>query len=177
MATTVTYKGQTLTTVDNDTKVLETAGTWVEDDFTLTDVSGGGGDSSPLTKLETVTLSENVRNVRIDIESDWRTYDALMVAVDVTFAGSDWLYWNIDATTLDSGKYMSQAISVVIPYYIASVPSGATKMVAVNSASYAVGGGTYPLSSIQYLFFSGYAKDMLAGSSFTVWGYNYADLR
>lgn len=45
MATTVTYKGATLTTVDNATKTLQTAGTWVEDDFTLTDVSGGGGVS------------------------------------------------------------------------------------------------------------------------------------
>lgn len=44
MATTVTYKGTTLTTVDNATKVLETAGTWLEDDLTLTDVSGGGTD-------------------------------------------------------------------------------------------------------------------------------------
>ena len=42
MATTVTYKGETLTTVDNATKVLETAGTWMEDDLTLVDVSGGG---------------------------------------------------------------------------------------------------------------------------------------
>lgn len=42
MATTVTYKGQTLATVDNQTKTLQTKGTWVEDDFTLTDVSGGG---------------------------------------------------------------------------------------------------------------------------------------
>lgn len=42
MATTVTYKGQTLATVENQTKVLQTAGTWCEDDFTLTDVSGGG---------------------------------------------------------------------------------------------------------------------------------------
>lgn len=42
MATTVTYKGQTLTTVDNQTKTLQTAGTWMEDDLTLTDVSGGG---------------------------------------------------------------------------------------------------------------------------------------
>ena len=47
MATTVTYKGATLTTVDNQTKVLETAGTWVEDDFTLVDVSGGGTDNLP----------------------------------------------------------------------------------------------------------------------------------
>lgn len=42
MATTVTYKGETLTTVDNQTKVLQTAGTWLEDDLTLVDVSGGG---------------------------------------------------------------------------------------------------------------------------------------
>ena len=43
MATTVTYKGQTLATVENATKTLQTAGKWCEDDFTLTDVSGGGG--------------------------------------------------------------------------------------------------------------------------------------
>jgi len=43
MATTVTYKGATLTTVNNATVTLDTAGTWVEDDFTLTDVTGGGG--------------------------------------------------------------------------------------------------------------------------------------
>lgn len=42
MATTVTYKGQTLTTVENQTKTLQTAGKWCEDDFTLTDVTQGG---------------------------------------------------------------------------------------------------------------------------------------
>lgn len=42
MSTTVTYKGQTLTTVDNQTKTLQTAGKWVEGDFTLTDVTQGG---------------------------------------------------------------------------------------------------------------------------------------
>jgi hypothetical protein len=42
MSTTVTYKGQTLTTVENQTKTLQTAGTWVEGDFTLTDVTQGG---------------------------------------------------------------------------------------------------------------------------------------
>ena len=42
MATTVTYKGRVLVTVDNQTKVLETSGTWMEDDLTLTDSSGSG---------------------------------------------------------------------------------------------------------------------------------------
>ena len=50
MATTVTYKGTTLTTVDNATKTLETAGTWMEDDLTLTDVSGGGGSPEDYAK-------------------------------------------------------------------------------------------------------------------------------
>lgn len=39
MSTTVTYKGDTLTTATNQTKVLETAGKYLEDDITITDVS------------------------------------------------------------------------------------------------------------------------------------------
>ena len=42
MATTVTYKGSTLTSATNQTKVLKTAGKYMEDDVTITDVSSGG---------------------------------------------------------------------------------------------------------------------------------------
>lgn len=51
MSTTVTYKGATLTTVDNATVTLDTAGKYCEDDFTLTDVSGGGGGGNTVTLL------------------------------------------------------------------------------------------------------------------------------
>lgn len=61
MSTTVTYKGQTLTTVENQTKTLNTAGTWVEGDFTLTDVSGGGGDE----------LYHLINGTITDAEIDW----------------------------------------------------------------------------------------------------------
>jgi len=44
MSTTVTYKGSTLATVENQTKKLDTAGTWLEDDITITDSSSGGGE-------------------------------------------------------------------------------------------------------------------------------------
>lgn len=54
MSTTVTYKGETLTTVDNATVTLETAGKYCEDDFTLTDVSGGG------VEMITVTIYDDV---------------------------------------------------------------------------------------------------------------------
>lgn len=43
MSTTVTYKGSTLTTVENATKKLTTKGTWLEDDITIQDTSSGGG--------------------------------------------------------------------------------------------------------------------------------------
>lgn len=42
MATTVTYKGNTLTTATNQTKILKTAGKYMEDDVTITDESAGG---------------------------------------------------------------------------------------------------------------------------------------
>lgn len=42
MSTTVSYKGQTLATVSNQTKTLLTDGKYLEDDITLVDVSGGG---------------------------------------------------------------------------------------------------------------------------------------
>lgn len=42
MSTTVTYKGSTLATVSNNTKVLSTEGKYLEDDITLVDVTQGG---------------------------------------------------------------------------------------------------------------------------------------
>ena len=59
MSTTVTYKGQTLTTVENQTKTLNTAGTWVEGDFTLTDVTqgGGGGNEDDIIERNSINLT------------------------------------------------------------------------------------------------------------------------
>lgn len=42
MSTTVTYKGNTLTTAVNQTKTLKTAGKYMEDDVVITDVSSSG---------------------------------------------------------------------------------------------------------------------------------------
>ena len=44
MSTTVTYKGETLTTVENQTRTLLTSGKYLEDDLKLTDVSGSAGE-------------------------------------------------------------------------------------------------------------------------------------
>lgn len=42
MSSTITYKGSTLTTVNNQTRTLQTSGKWLEDNITITDVTSNG---------------------------------------------------------------------------------------------------------------------------------------
>ena len=60
MATTVTYKGATLTVVSNATKSLLTSGMYLEDDVTLTDVSTAS------LQDKTVTPTQNTQTVTAD---------------------------------------------------------------------------------------------------------------
>ena len=112
MATTVTYKGATLTTVDNAAKVLQTAGTWMEDDLTLVDVSAGGGG---LVKLAEYTPSA-VRAVKIDLDASWFSdYAMLIIVPDLTFSASDWLYITVDSTS--GGSYTAGSWASLTPHY------------------------------------------------------------
>lgn len=74
MSATVTYKGSTLTTVTNETRVLETAGKYMEDDVTIVDVSR----SAPSLQSKTVTPTTSQQVIGPDTG-----YDALSsVTVD-----------------------------------------------------------------------------------------------
>ena len=77
MSTTVTYKGETLTTVNNQTRTLQTAGTYLEDDITLVDVSGGGSAA-------VYTLGLDERTAVVGADTYWR----VKPTINVTTAGS-----------------------------------------------------------------------------------------
>lgn len=63
MATTVTYKDETIATVNNETKKLKTAGTWLEDDLTLTDVSRSAPTGTKQISItQNGTTTEDVTN-------------------------------------------------------------------------------------------------------------------
>lgn len=61
MSATVTYKGETLTTATNQTRVLETEGTYLEDDITITDVTGAAPSGTKNISITTNgTTTEDV---------------------------------------------------------------------------------------------------------------------
>ena len=68
MSTTVTYKGQTITTAENQTRTLLTAGKYMEDDVTITDVTHADEDTlllalrNQITSVEDDTLT-SIRNM------------------------------------------------------------------------------------------------------------------
>lgn len=54
MSATVSYKGNTLTTVNNQTRVLNTSGKWLEDDITIVDVTSSGGGTPAISVVDTL---------------------------------------------------------------------------------------------------------------------------
>lgn len=74
MSATVTYKGATLTTATNQTRTLDTAGTYLEDDITITDVTtiptgtknisitANGTTTEDVTSYATASITTNVPN-------------------------------------------------------------------------------------------------------------------
>lgn len=57
MSATVTYKGAEIATLENETKTLETAGTWLEDDIVIEDITGGGSSAWTLLGSAEYTVS------------------------------------------------------------------------------------------------------------------------
>ena len=77
MATTVNYKGSVLTTVDNQTRTLKTAGKYMEGDLTLVDVTGGATAISVVDTLD--PGGGTIRTITaVDISNDTVRADVLL---------------------------------------------------------------------------------------------------
>ena len=116
MSTTVTYKGSTLTTVNNQTRVLETGGTWLEDDITLTDVTQGG--ITP-TGTKQINISQNGTTTE-----DVTNYASAQITVSVSGTPSQTqhtIYFEFSDNTNTSitgywdGTFISDAIRATTP--------------------------------------------------------------
>ena len=107
MSTTVTYKGSALTTVNNQTRILKTAGKYMEDDVTLVDVSG----SSINNQDKTITPTESQQSISAD--SGYTGLGTVTVnAISSTYVGSD-----IVARDSDDLTASGATVSVPAGYY------------------------------------------------------------
>lgn len=126
MSTTVTYKGSTLTTAENQTRTLETAGKYLEGNIIITDVTQG---STPTlqTKTKTYTPTESAQTESVSADVGYDGLDTVNVTVNA-----------ISSTYVGSGITRRSSTDLTASGATVSVPSGYY----ADNASKAVASGT-----------------------------------
>lgn len=110
MSTTVTYKGNTITTVDNETKVLATGGKYLEGNITLTDVASGGG-SGPKEVKDVNFVDYDGTIVESYTTAEWANVTELPANpshtdIGLTAQGWNWTKQAIDTQLTDVGGWV-----------------------------------------------------------------------
>lgn len=150
-----------------------------------TGTASGGGGISGFDLLDDITISQAVRSYQIDFQNTWYSYDRILLYINGQFVGgSDWLYWNVNATTLDSGKYSANISSFDFMCEVISVPAS-TNAVKVDLLAFghsnhyshiANNSSLTSMNAVSYFWFSGYSKNLAIGTKIKVYGVKYADL-
>lgn len=89
MSSTITYKGNTLTTVNNQTRVLNTSGKWLEDDITIVDVTQSGGGTPAISVVDTLDAKGGTVRTITALDISDTTATASDVAIGKYFYTSD----------------------------------------------------------------------------------------
>ena len=87
MSSTITYKGETLATAENNTKVLKTAGKYLEGDVTITDVTQGGGTMQ--TKSVSYSPSTSQQTAQITPDQGYDGLSEVNVTVNAMIPGTE----------------------------------------------------------------------------------------
>lgn len=139
---------------------------------------GGGGGSSPIQLIDTITVPADTRTFDLDL-SGYTSYDMFLVVTDVTLSAVDWLYYVPNGTSATGGTYSSKLSNLQGVVFAQLNPMGNT----ASMPSYAVtDAGTRKLvtaiGAANNLYFWVYTATVKikAGSKFRIYGGNYSDM-
>ena len=186
MSTTVTYKGSTLTTAENQTRKLKTSGKYMEDDVTIVDVTEGGGN---IQLLKNYTVQNDGTYYCFPDDG----YDGMAkVAVTTPSAsfthGYQTEYYDSDTkfaitpnVNFSSAGWVDKGMSYNDSIPFNAIPSGTT--ITPSTSSQRVGGTNYIMQSAvmvdpipsQYIVPSGTVNISSAGTT-DVTSYKYANV-
>ena len=128
------------------------------------DIPSGGG--SQLTKLAEVVTSEDVRSMGVTPSNDWYAYDYLIVKLELTLTGNDWLYFSTAAAS--GGNYSSGSLSSY--NRVGSTWKTGTGLVFQLPWMHAGGDVSVGQGETLYAYTYTSAKSIKAGSKVTVYG-------
>lgn len=134
----------------------------------------GGGGSSPIQLLGTVTVPSDTRAVSIDT-TPYNSYDFYFCIVNATLTASDWLYIVKNGSSPSGGSYQSSSINHHgFIFMVAKHYSDADKRTYIVTKTSMSGTNNPPNNMYVYTYVE--TKLIEAGSTFKIYGGNYADM-
>ena len=130
MSATVNYKGNTIASIENETKTLTTAGTWVEADIVITDETLGGsviikdetnstGITANITGGDTILGSKTItRNGEYDPSDDnLDGYSNITVNIEnrIPKENDEVCFWDYEGTLLYSCSMAEARVMTAMP--------------------------------------------------------------
>ena len=137
----------------------------------LPDLGGGGGGSiTAIDVIQELTLTENVRAVRVDIPSG---YDWVYMLINGQFTVEDWLYWGINVTNAEN--YQPTTLLLQTGFAATNRTSdGHGEMWGIrNNGTTFISTASGPM---EFLHIRGYSHDIKAGTKIYTYGGKYANL-
>lgn len=142
-------------------------------------VSGGGGGAMAL--LDTITVTQQVRAVNVDISAYSSLYDFIYIYIDAELTASDWIYYSINGSSPSGGTYQNSMQNHKGICFIQIHPSAgnaSSSVIAGVSGNNTMSLGNYngtPVSNV-YAYAYTATKYFKVGSKFKIYGGNYADM-
>lgn len=172
----ISYRGSAIAEINSSgTTTLTTGGYYCDSDIKIVYTKPGGGGGSGIPLLDIITVPADTRAVNLDF-TDYTNLNFLLVLADVELTASDWLYYVKNGSSPSGGTYDRQSVTHQGVVFLRCNPVLATttnKMSVVPNQSILLADNSFVTNLYIYTYID--TKYIKAGSTFKIYGGNYAD--